>query len=316
MELTVTHIILVSLVGLIASISGGFWGIGGGWLILPALLLMNVPHEIAVPACLLQMIPSSLPTVFRQFKNIGWEKGGWGWRIALPLSGMSFIGGFLGKPAGILLENIFGSRTPHQLLYMTLLVYVFLSTLLGRNADKHEEQHSANWKPRPKLAMISGFCTGVISALLGIGGGIINRPVMKSLLNVPEKTAGMVARLSVLLTALSGSCSYFAGVSDWNASSPAKHALVIGIILSVGGIIGFPFGSKMHAMVLHAGGTLTAHKSFAWLALFISISLACKLCGVMLAGQIILIISGLFLTAYLIGITYFAWKHVHRRKLS
>ena len=314
MELSATYIALISLAGLIAGISGGFWGIGGGWLILPALLLMGVPHEVAVPACLLQMVPSSAPTVFRQFSKIGWAKNGWGWKVALPLSGMSFIGGFLGKPAGILLENIFGSRTPHQLFYMALLVYVFFNTIMSGKVDKDQHEPLEKWKPRLKLTMFSGFSTGVASALLGIGGGTINRPVMKSVLLVPEKPAGMIARLSVFVTAFSGCCSYFIGAGGWNKESPAMQALIIGIILSAGGIIGFPAGSRMHAMVLHSGGSLTAHRSFAWLALFISISLACKLCGVMLAGQIILIASGVLLTAYLIGITYFSWRNVQRRK--
>ncbi|OGV38412.1 MAG: hypothetical protein A2020_15255 [Lentisphaerae bacterium GWF2_45_14] len=312
MELSIAYITLISLVGLIASISGGFWGIGGGWLILPALLIMGVPHEIAAPACLLQMVPSSAPTVIRQFKKIGWAKDGWGWRVAVPLSGMCFIGGFLGKPAGILLEEIFNSRTPHQMLYMVLLFYVFFNTLMSGEADKNKIP--GHWRSRLGLTMFSGFCTGVFSALLGIGGGTINRPVMKSLLKVPEKPAGMIARLSVLLTAFSGCCSYFIGVSNWSTSSPAMQALIIGVILSIGGVLGFPLGSRMHAMVLNAEGGLTAHRSFAWLALLISISIGCKLCGMLLTGQMILIVSGLLLTAYLVGITYRSWKYAKQRR--
>lgn len=320
MDISTAYIAIISLTGLIAAISGGFWGIGGGWLILPALLLMGVPHEVAVPACLLQMVPSSAPTVFRQFPGLGWTKDGWGWKVALPLSGMCFIGGFFGKPAGILLERVFDSRIPHQLIYMTLLIYVFFNTLMSGDVDKNNREAAAGatgeWRFRPCLTMTSGFFTGMISAVIGIGGGIINRSVMKSLLKVPEKPVGMIARLSVFVTAFSGSCSYFIGAESCAKDSPAGHALLIGIILSAGGIIGFPLGSRMHAMVLHAGGESTAHKSFAVLAFLISISIICKLTGVLLTGQIILIISGLCLTAYLIGITYFSWRHVHRRKAS
>ena len=54
-----SFVILSILIGFAAGISGGFWGAGGGWLIVPALMLLGVDLKIAIPASLLQMLPSS-----------------------------------------------------------------------------------------------------------------------------------------------------------------------------------------------------------------------------------------------------------------
>jgi hypothetical protein len=290
------------LTGFCAMLSGGFWGLGGGWLIMPALLLAGVNIETAIVASLLQMIPSTLPTVIRQLPAIGWRNGSWGYAVALPVCFFSFAGSLAGKPLGDLMLSFFGSRKPQEALYLFIMALIFFETL--RSSQKtalRDELDNGKIKldgRKQLLAAISGIITGAISSLLGIGGGSLVRPVMKSFLKVPEKIAGMILRLSVLIVAVSGSASYLAGKTD-----SVKDSLWLALFLTIGGIPAFALGSRMHSIVTSAGDDRTADSSFALFIFFVFLSILCKIMDYIISGRIIIIISGILLIVYLTAAT-------------
>jgi uncharacterized membrane protein YfcA len=291
-------------------LSGGFWGLGGGWLIMPALLLAGVDIETAVIASLLQMIPSTVPTVIKQFPYIGWQKGSWGYTVALPICFFSFIGSMLGKPLGDLMFNLFNSRKPQEALYLFIMALIFFETL------RYAKKNSGNGNyadtnirldgKKQFFAAIAGIITGVISSLLGIGGGSLVRPAIKSFLNVPEKIAGMILRLSVLIVAVSGSASYL--VSN---TASIKDSLLLAFFLTIGGIPAFAIGARMHSIVNHAGNDKAADSSFALFIFFVFLSVLCKILGCIILGRIIIVIAGIMIIVYLTSIT-----RSSRRKLK
>jgi len=120
---------LAPLVGFTAMLAGGFWGLGGGWFAAPVLLTLGVNTTVAVGASLLQMLPSTFLTVLKQFKSIGWGKNSWGLNIALPICGMAFIGGFFGRPVGVLMEDFLtaANRISAFILYCWASFYIKLS---------------------------------------------------------------------------------------------------------------------------------------------------------------------------------------------
>jgi uncharacterized membrane protein YfcA len=312
----IQFVILSALIGLAAGVSGGFWGVGGGWLIVPALLLFGIDIKIAVTASLLQMLPSSFLTVMKQVGKIGWNKKSWGLAVALPLCGMSFVGGFFGKPLGNFIESLFHSRVPHQAFYMVLLLYIFFNIIFSGRKGKGESVGTATVESalsKISLTATTGFFTGVVSSLLGIGGGTITRPVMRSFLRLPEDVTGMIARLAVFIVALSGSLSYVSGISAWDSSDPVVQAIMIAAALASGGMIGFSIGARMHSIVLKADNDLIAHKSFAIIVLLVSFSVACKLSGFLKTGQVILTVSGIALTFYLVTLTIISHRSIKRR---
>lgn len=283
-------------------LSGGFWGLGGGWLIMPALLLAGVGIETAVIASLLQMIPSTLPTVIKQFPAIGWRKGSWGYTVALPICFFSFIGSLMGKPLGDLMFNFFNSRKPQEALYLFIMALIFCETL---RSSKKSAANGIYENAKPKLgggkqafAAISGVLTGIVSSLLGIGGGSLVRPIMKSFLKVPEKIAGMILRLSVLIVAISGSASYLAG-----RTASVKDSLLLALFLTIGGLPAFTLGSRMHSIVTRAGDDKAAESSFALFVFFVFLSVLCKITGYTISGRVIIILSGILIVAYLTAIT-------------
>ncbi|OGV37048.1 MAG: hypothetical protein A2X48_04350 [Lentisphaerae bacterium GWF2_49_21] len=292
--------ILIVVIGFVASVSGGFWGLGGGWFILPCLFLANIDVRIAVGACLLQMIPSTFPTVLRQFGDIGWKKGGWGMVVAVPLCIACTVGGLLGDPAGVLLEKLFESRKLHQSLYLLLLAWVLYDLYKQSGVDLAANEK--NDKPLNKMpqTLIGGFVTGLVSGFLGIGGGSLTRPLMTSVLKMPEKQTGQIARLAILVTAIAGSLPYLLT----SEGEIRNKMLIVGALLTVGGIVGFSIGAKMHSVVLKAGKDQTARKSFGLIVVMVMAGLICKLMEMIHTGQVIMIISGVFMLTYLSIITF------------
>jgi uncharacterized membrane protein YfcA len=228
-----------------------------------------------------------------QYKQIGWGPGSWGRRVALPLCAATFLGSFLGSPLGHLIEWMFQSRTPHEILYGALLVWIIWETLTRVNRSISE----AALPPKGlKVAgpCAAGFCIGSVSSMLGIGGGIQTRPLLANVLQVPEKTTAMITRLSIFLTATAGSISYLLD------SSTAKGAVIsMAFFLMIGGILGFKVGAWMHSVVLKAGGAAMAGSSFAFVAGIVLISLICKISGMLYMGRVLIIVAGTGLTAYL-----------------
>ena len=287
--------VLYVLIGFIASVSGGFWGLGGGWMIVPALLLLNVDIQTVAAASLFQMAISSSWTVFRQFPGIGWKKGGWGWNVALPFCMASFLSGFSGEYVSSFMKETFKSELPHQIIFFCILICIFISIFKTKPASPDLEKDQVGGALMKSLiASTLGLFSGVISAVVGIGGGIIARPVMTSILSVPEKTTGMITRLIVLFTGISGTTSYlYSGQVD-------RHDVVsIGLLLAMGGIPGFVIGAKMHESSLRSGTELAAQRSFAIIVLLTMAGMICKVMDVVVLGRIIISISGVIICVFL-----------------
>ena len=301
---------LAPLVGFTAMIAGGFWGLGGGWFAVPVLLTLGVSNSVAAGASLLQMLPSTFLTVLRQFKSIGWGKDSWGINVALPMCGMAFLGGFFGRPVGVFIQNFFNSRKPQQCIYLVLLGFILYKTIshkLGKGYEPSDDEVI------PELSLVKtgiiGFLVGVLSSLLGIGGGTITRPVMKSYLHVPEVFTGKIARLAVFITALSGTASYLLQIETLKPGDPGTDSLFLGLLMSAGGFIGFPLGAWLHSKVVMSGHAEEAAQSFAYVVALVLLSLFLKVIGLVGASQVVILICGVFLLTFLPGFTVWSQKH-------
>ncbi|MDD5696980.1 MAG: sulfite exporter TauE/SafE family protein [Victivallaceae bacterium] len=305
---------LAPLVGFVAMLAGGFWGLGGGWFAVPVLLTLGISNPVAAGASLLQMIPSTFLTVVRQFRSIGWGKNSWGLTVALPLCGMAFLGGFFGRPAGALIQEMFHSRKPHQCLYLILLGFILYKTL------RHKSPAPADpVAPRTvsvtstAVTGVTGFLVGVLSSLLGIGGGTITRPVMLSYLQVPEVFTGKIARLAVFITAVSGTASYLLQIQSFKPGDPGTDSLLLGLLMAAGGFIGFPVGAWLHGKVIMSGHAEKAARSFSYVVVLVLASLFCKIIDWIVTSQVIILICGLFLLTFLPAFTVRSCKHPDSR---
>lgn len=107
-----------------------------------------------------------------------------------------------------------------------------------------------------------GLVTGIVSSMLGVGGGLLIRPLLTSGFKVPEYYTSRIVRLLVLVTTVTGGATYLIarGGFDW-------HVFAISMLVALGGVFGFPLGAKLHTIVYDSGYAQHIHKSFAVVAI-------------------------------------------------
>jgi len=199
----------IFLVAVGAGAFGAMLGLGGGIILVPALsLLFNVPITQAVGASLVGVVATSCAGVQ------GYLRAGLvDWRIAVRL----LIPTMLGAIGGGLLVGIIPSKVVAG-LFILLILYVVVQMLWASRhplqVEVKADECRAGWNsPSQKwLAAALSATGGVISALLGVGGGLIQVPVLHTLLRAPLRCAigtsafliGATASTSALLYLVQG----------------------------------------------------------------------------------------------------------------
>ncbi len=257
--MTLTVWIVAPLVGFLGMMSGGYWGVGSGWIVVPVMLILGFGPIEAVGIGLIQMIPSTLPTVLRQAPSIGWKKGEPGRSLVLPLGIGAGLTALLGKSINLRLAEAFGDKALGWMFTGFILVIAF-QTLCSKTRSYGDEMPPMTPAKQAGAAGV-GLFTGLLSSLLGVGGGILIRPTLTSLYRVPEALTSKIVRLLVLVTTVTGGVTYLwsAGGVDWTIFGMA-------MLVAAGGMLGFPLGVKMHKIVYDAGFAQHIHKSFAVIA--------------------------------------------------
>lgn len=201
--------------GCAAGFLAGFFGVGGGTILVPILLIFYkitgttslVSTHMALGTSLLIIIFASGSSALQYSRNKQIV-----WKAVLYLGAGSVVGGLLGAYIaggleGPLLRQIFAA--------VLLLAAVQLLTSVKKNKG---EQIPATFPP---ALLLSGLCIGVVSALAGIGGGIIAIPIMHSLFRFPFKKALGTSSATIVITALAGVVGY--AIGGWgNPSLPAS----------------------------------------------------------------------------------------------
>jgi hypothetical protein len=242
-------IILLVLLGLVAAVFGSIVGLGGGIIIVPALILFGpmltgepIGHGTAVGTSLAVLIFTALASTLSYMKDRRVD-----FRIACLLfitSGpAAMLGSALtGRFAGGAFQIAFGV---FMLLMAALLILRERLKPASRRwpirrvwTDAAGNAHEYGFAYLPGLAV--GFLVGLVSGLFGIGGGSLFVPVMVLLFNFPPHVATATSMFTIFLSALLGSGVKAAlGEIDWLLAA----ALVPGAW--IGGRIGARIARRM-----------------------------------------------------------------------
>jgi hypothetical protein len=233
--------LLIILGGLVIGFFASILGIGGGILIVPMLnLLFGVPMHLAIGTSLLCVIATSSGAAVSYVQN----------RLTNIRLGMSLeLATTLGAIAGGLLAGIL-SRQTLSIFFSLLLAYASLSMLSKRpegetnryiSKDNPEEYKVSNFP----LGTGTSLFAGIVSGLLGVGGGIIKVPVMDLYMGVPLKAAIATSNFMIGVTA-SASCFLYYFRGDVNL--PISASSVIGIF--IGAMIGSKYIHKIKVKYL------------------------------------------------------------------
>jgi len=229
----------VILLGFIVGLLSGLLGVGGGFLITPALfVIFNIPYPYAVGSSLAQMVGASFSGVIRH-----WRMGNVEDKLIVSLMVGSLIGVEFGaqtierlKLTGKL--SVFGHSwnvldVTMSIIYILLLLWVGMMMLReSRAALKRPPQggvvstgmsrwvQSLKWPPLITLhrshiqalpfwiVAVTGFFGGYCSGLLGVGGGFVMVPAMIFGLGIPTTIAVGTSLLQAMLTALAGTFTH------------------------------------------------------------------------------------------------------------
>ena len=224
MELSTLALLVCS--GFAAGLIGSMLGLGGGILVVPILVLvMKVPMHNAVATSLLCVIATSSAAASRNLVS-----GVANFRLGMLLEIFTVVGALLGGLlAGFLPETVL--ITIFGTLMLIMAFSMFRSGSSGIRADAPDlaqesansfskglqssffdvaEQRQIHYRvKRLPVAMGVSSAAGVISGLLGVGGGIIKVPVLNIFCGVPMKAAAATSNFMIGVTAVASAWLYY-----------------------------------------------------------------------------------------------------------
>ena len=268
-EISVNALLLLGLGGLVGFLSGLF-GVGGGFLMTPLLIFIGVPPAVAVGTQANQLVGASVSGVLAH-----WRKR----NVDIKMGVFMLAGGGLGTVLGVW---IFGRlQALGQIdLVISITYVVFLGTvsslmltesvrtmLRGRKAGAasrgklhhHTWLHGLPFKTRFNRSRL--YISGLLVAIMGIGGGFLLVPAMIYLLGMPTALVAGTSLFQIIFT--TGIAAFL------QAASNRTVDIMLALLLLVGGVIGAQFGTR-------AGAHLRGEQARALLALMV-LAVAVKL---------------------------------------
>ena len=252
------NVLLVLLVSGAVGFISGLVGVGGGFIMTPALIFLGIPAPVAVATGASQIAATSFSGILTQTRRKAVD-----WRMGALLS----LGGVLGSISGVglfqRLLNIGQLDLIISLLYLFFLAAIGALmlmesvavirgralprvTVLRRPIKTIAQRLPIRIRfPRsglfisvlPPLAI--GFCIGALAAIMGVGGGFILIPAMIYLLRMPTNVVIGTSLFQVLVVA----CL----VVVLQAQATQRVDLFLAAMLMAGGVIGAQFGARLGA---------------------------------------------------------------------
>ncbi|WP_145963186.1 sulfite exporter TauE/SafE family protein [Exiguobacterium sp. SL-10] len=209
--------------GAIVGALSGFFGIGGGVVIVPVLLFSGYSAAEAVATSLLFVVGTSLSGAKKHTSlgNVSWSTG-----ITVGLTGA-----LTAQLSSRLVLSISGTYDwLLNLFYLAILSY-FAVTLLKKTSKPQKPKKSTLF-----AGIMIGAMAGLLSALLGIGGGFIIVPLLVSWLGFTTHRGVGTSLAAVLFISLGGLVGYLPSLSlDY----------VTPLALVLGAFIGAPIGATL-----------------------------------------------------------------------
>lgn len=252
----------VVLLGFAVGVLTGLFGVGGGFLLTPALkALFGVPYPVAVGTDLVQIFLTGAVSAYRHRRAGNVEL-----RLGLVLGAGAMAGAEVGLRIQNALESIGevsvigGGITLLDLvlggLFVVLLASVAamiwretrsgrgdgMDTLVAR-ALRRIRLHPVIALPRSDPAHISvwvplamGFAVGILTGLMGVGGGFINFPLLIYVLGVPTHVAIGTGALQVVLAS---------GYGALRHGGRGHVEPVLALLLTAGSVLGVQLGVRL-----------------------------------------------------------------------
>jgi len=251
------NILLVFVMGGFVGLLSGIFGVGGGFLMTPLLIMIGIPPTVAAASDSNQIVGASTSGTLAHYRlgNVDFKMG-----ILLLIGGV--LGGTIGVQLIKVLRALGNADFLIQITYVIMLgfvgAYMFVESLqalrTNRPAAVVPEKESGYalmvkklpWRVRFEKSGIQlsvlmplglGTFVGILAAIMGVGGGFIMVPVMVYLLRMPMHVVVGTSLFQILFTCVN--------VTIMQANTNHTVDFVLALILLVGSTLGAQFGAKI-----------------------------------------------------------------------
>ncbi|MBN8808074.1 MAG: sulfite exporter TauE/SafE family protein [Sphingomonas sp.] len=255
-NMSVNAIVIVLLGGFVGLLSGMF-GVGGGFLTTPLLIIYGIPPTVAAASSASQVTGASVSGVFAHLARRG---------VDFKMGGLMVAGGFGGSLAGAWIFRLL--QATGQIDTVIAVIYVLMLGWIGstmaseairfiRATRAGERPRAAKRRHHPLVAalpfrtrfyrsglyisplapLLLGFGVGILTILLGVGGGFILVPAMIYVL-------GMATQV-VVGTSLFQTLFVTAWATMVHATTTKAVDIVLAALLLLGSVIGAQVGARL-----------------------------------------------------------------------
>jgi uncharacterized protein len=239
----------------------GIFGVGGGFLMTPLLMMMGIPPTVAASSDSNQIVGASTSGTLAHFRlgNVDIKMG-----LLLLLGGIA--GGSIGVQIIKILRQLGNADFLISITYVLMLGfvggYMFLESLQAMRKSKSAPEKQVKIEKRESIyakmirsmpfqmdfqrsgirlsllmPLILGTLVGVLAAIMGVGGGFIMVPVMVYLLRMPMHVVVGTSLFQILFTCVN--------VTIMQASQNHTVDFVLALLLLIGSSLGAQAGAKL-----------------------------------------------------------------------
>ena len=254
-NLSVNALVIILLGGVVGFLSGMF-GVGGGFLTTPLLIFYGIPPTVAAASAATQVTGSSVSGVIAHMRRDG---------VDFRMGAVLVVGGVIGSGVGAILFRVLQKLgqidTVIALLYVIMLgsiglmmgresLNAVLALRSGEPVKARKRRHHPfiaslpmRWRfyrsglyISPFGPLILGFVTGILTMLLGVGGGFIMVPAMIYLLGMGTQVVVGTSLFQILFVTM---------VTTMLHSLTTRAVdIVLAILLLIGGVVGAQWGAR------------------------------------------------------------------------
>ena len=252
--LSVNALVIIALGGVVGLLSG-MVGVGGGFLTTPILIFYGIPPAVAVASSTTQITGTSVSGMLAHRRRRGVD-----YRMGAVLVAGGFLGALAGGGLFRLLQDTGQIDTVIALLYVVLLGSIgllmakeaatSLDIIKPRKAAKSSRRHNPviamlpmRWRfyqsglyISPLAPLLLGFFSGILTVLLGVGGGFLVVPAMIYMLGMSTAVVIGTSLMQILFVT--------AVTTLIHATTTKSVDIVLAVLLLVGSVIGAQFGAR------------------------------------------------------------------------
>ena len=260
------NIFLIVFIGMIVGALSGLFGVGGGFLMTPLLIFLGIPPVVAVGSEAPHVLASSVSGVIAH-----WRKKNVDFKMGFFLLSGGIIGSTLGVSLFRLLKTYGQIDIVIQFLFLIFLGFIGISmafesakttiknyqttSAIRTKLHQHSWIHGLPFKlrfHRSKLyisaipPILIGFFVGVLSAMMGVGGGFIMIPAMVYILGMSTNVVVGTSLFQIIF--VTANSTFFQSYLNQTVDIVLSALMILGGV--IGAQIGVRIGSKLKAEYL------------------------------------------------------------------